>query len=158
VGNIAFDPPVDISGAAPLPPRERRVFGNVISTGWFDTLGIRVIAGRDITERDRLGTMPIAVVNDAFGRKFLGAASPLDHFITLPDLMVQPAPNVPLRIVGVVANSVYLSVREAPTPTMYIPMEQHDEPFFLRSSGAVTLSVRSRNGSPARLARSIEAA
>lgn len=158
VSNVAFDPPIDVSGGEPLPVRERRVFGNLISPGWFKTVGIPLIAGRDITASDGFGTAPIAVVNQAFARKFLKGASPLDHSVTLPELMTRPGPNVPLRIVGVVADSVYISLRELPQATMYIPIGQHDEPFFLRTSGSVNLVVRSSSGSPARLARSVAAA
>jgi putative ABC transport system permease protein len=72
--------------------------------------------------------------------------------------MTEPARNVPLRIVGVVADAVYVSLREAPQPTMYLPYRQHNEAFFMRALGSVSLSVRSNSGSPARLAKSVVAA
>jgi putative ABC transport system permease protein len=87
VSNIAFEPPIDVSGSGPLLPRERVVYGNVISPGWFNTFRIPLVAGRDLTEDDRVGTTPVVVVNQAFARKFLKGASPLDHTITLPTLM-----------------------------------------------------------------------
>jgi hypothetical protein len=37
-------------------------------------------------------------------------------------------PNVPVRIVGVVADAVSLSLRESPQPTIYLPLEQRNEP------------------------------
>jgi putative ABC transport system permease protein len=158
VSNIAFDPPVDVSGSGPLSRRERIVFGNVISPGWFNTFRIPLVAGRDLTHDDRVGAPPVAVVNRAFARKFLKGASPLDHTITLPAAMTEPSPNPPLRIVGVVADAVYLSLRESPRATMYLPLEQHDEPFFARALGSVSLNVRSNSGSPARLTKSVVAA
>jgi putative ABC transport system permease protein len=70
----------------------------------------------------------------------------------------EPSRNVPLRIVGVVADAVYVSLRESPQPTMYLPLEQHDEPFFLRGLGSVNLNVRPNSGSPVQLAKSVVAA
>ena len=97
----------------------------------------------------------MAIVNPAFSHRFLNDANPLDHFITLPDVMLQPSPNVPIRIVGVVADAVYGSLRELPQPTMYLPMAQHQGPFFLRNSGTVNLNIRAASASPALLAKSV---
>lgn len=130
----------------------------MVSPSWFRTYGIPLIAGRDLTDADRGGSTPVVIVNDAFGKRYFPGANPLDHFITLPEVMVSPSPNVPMRIVGVVADAVYASLREAPRPTMYLPIAQHAEPFFIRSLATVNLSVRARAGSPAQLTRSIAAA
>ncbi len=158
VSNIAFDPPIDVSGSGPLSAAERRVFANVISPGWFNTLGIPLVAGRDLTAVDRIGTPPVAIVNQAFARRFLKGADPIDHTITFPAVMTAPARSEPIRIVGVVADAVYLSLRESPQPTMYVPIAQRDEPFFARALEHVSVNVRSAGGSPERLARSVEAA
>ena len=158
VNNVAFDPPIDVSGGGPLSARERKVFANVISPGWFHTMGIPFVAGRDLTDDDRLGAPLVAVVNRAFAQRFLNGASPLDHTITLPAVMTTPARNLPIRIVGVVADAIYLSLRERPQPTMYLPIGQHDESFFVRALEHVILNVRSDGGSPARLAKSVTAA
>jgi len=157
VSNLVFDPPIEVSGGRALALAERRVYSNMISPGWFHTFGVPLVAGRELTEADRVGTEPVAVVNQAFAGRFLSGASPLDHFITLPDLMVQPAPNVPIRIVGVVADAVYVSLRESPKATMYLPIAQHDEPFFVRGLESVNVNVRAGAGSPALIARSVAA-
>jgi ABC-type antimicrobial peptide transport system permease subunit len=57
--------------------------------------------------------------------------------------------------VGVVADAVYGSLREPPQPTMYLPMAQHQGPFFLRNSGTVNLNIRAVNASPALLVKSV---
>jgi putative ABC transport system permease protein len=127
VSNLVMDPPVNISGANVA---STRVYSNAVSAHWLEVYGIPVVAGRGLRDTDALGTTPVAVVNDAFARRFFGAASPIDQFVTLPELMVRPSPNVPLRIVGIVADSVYVRLRELPQPTMYMPMVQHQNPFF----------------------------
>jgi putative ABC transport system permease protein len=158
VSNVAFDPPIDVSGGTALSLRERRVLGNVVSPGWFNTFGVPLLAGRDLAESDRVGTELVAVVNEAFSHRYLNGANPLDHFITLPDLHFHPAPNGPIRIVGVVADAVYLSLREPPRPSMYLPLAQHDQPFMVRVLGTVNLNIRAANDSPSVLAKSVAAA
>jgi hypothetical protein len=114
---------------------------------------------RNLDEGDHAGTAPVAVVNQAFARKFLNGASPIDHTITLPSLMTdEPARNVPLRIVGVVADALYVTLRESLQPTMYFPLRQYNDAFFARALGSLSLNVRSNSGSPARLTKSVVAA
>jgi predicted permease len=157
VSDLAFDPPIQVSGGRDLPPAERRVYTNTISADWFRAYGMRIVEGRPLTDADRIGTEPVAVVNQAFAARFLGGANPIDHFIMLPEVLVQPKPNVPVRIVGVVADAVYLSLRETPQATMYLPIAQRDEPFVVRNLGTINLSIAARTGSPDGLARSVAA-
>ena len=72
--------------------------------------------------------------------------------------MTAPARNLPIRIVGVVADAIYVSLRESPHPTIYLPIDQHDELFFARALEHVGVNVRSDGGSPGRLAKSVTAA
>lgn len=155
VSNMVMDPPVSVSGTNVA---STRVYSNAVSAHWLEVYGIPVVAGRGLLDTDGLGTTPVAVVNKAFARRFFGASSPIDQFITLPELMVRPSPNVPLRIVGVVADAVYVRLRELPQPTMYMPMVQHSNPFFAGSYSAVNLNIRARAGSPSQLARGVAAA
>ena len=75
-----FTPPLSISG---VPDFEGRLSGNLISGGWFTTFGTPVIAGRDLTDRDVKGAPRVAVINQAFARRFFPGASPLGHTISL---------------------------------------------------------------------------
>ena len=158
MSDLVFDPPIDVSGSRPVSARERFTYAHLVSSEWFNTFGIALVAGRNLDESDRVGTPPVAVVNQAFARKFLNGASPLDHTITLPSVMTEPARNVPLRIVGLVEDAVYVSLRESPQPTMYFPFRQHNEALFMRALGSVSLNVRSTSGSPTRLTKSVVAA
>ncbi len=71
VGGLSFSPHVEVSGDVSLPENESHSFGNLISPGWFGTFGTPLIAGRNLTDRDRKGAPPVVVVNQAFARKFL---------------------------------------------------------------------------------------
>lgn len=92
---------------------DRDVHMNAVSPGFFATLGIRLIAGRDFDERD---SRPVgetgrrsAVVNEAFVRRYLAGRNPLGAHIgqgSGPDVK----PNI--EIVGVVADFSYRGLRQ----------------------------------------------
>jgi predicted permease len=157
LADAVFDPPIDVSGSAQRSPRERSTYAYLITPGWFSTFGVGLLAGRDFAETDREGTPLVAIVNQAFAKKFLNGASPLEHAITLPAVMYAPAPVAPLRIIGVVGDAVYGSVREPLQSTMYLALAQHGT-FFLRGLGSISLNVRAAHGSPAALTKSVMAA
>jgi hypothetical protein len=155
MSNLVFDPPIGVSGTRIVSPH---MYGNVISPGWFEAYGIPIVSGRTILETDDEHSEPVVVVNEAFVRRYFAGSTPLGQFLTLPDVMVRPAPNVPLRIVGVVADAIYVRMRETPQPTIYLPLVQHQNPLFAGSYATINLNVRSSTGAPSHLARSIASA
>ena len=72
---------------APEPPEDKRgAHINMVSPGWFATYRTRLLAGRDLTAADRAGAPAVAVVNEAFVRRFLpGTDNPLGR-------VIRPAP------------------------------------------------------------------
>ena len=76
-----------------------------ITPGFFDTIGARMLAGRAINEDDNGNTRHVAVINDAFAKKFFGNQNPIgQHFGPAP---VRNAGTY--EIVGVVQNIHYVS-------------------------------------------------
>jgi putative ABC transport system permease protein len=135
-----FTPPLTISGAEV----EGRLSGNLISAGWFSAFGIPMIAGRDLSDRDVKGTPRVALVNQAFARKFFPDASPLGQTITL---YPRSSREMPMAIVGVVGDAVYSSLRAPVPPTWYSPLAQFDLPEFPGPS-VLSLTARSKTDSP----------
>jgi len=92
---------------------DRVVHLNAVSPGFFATLGARMVAGRDFDERDSLpvreGGQRVAIVNEAFVKRYLGVGSPLGARIGTGS-----GPNVKpdVEIIGIVANISYRGVRE----------------------------------------------
>jgi len=124
---------------------------NLVSPGWFRTLGTRIVAGREFADADRVGTSPVAVVNEAFVRKFLNSSNPLGQVVRTG--IVGPNAGA-AEVVGVAEDAVYSSLREPAPPTVYFPLAQ------LQSvpPASLTLTVRSAAGSPLQMARSVAAA
>jgi ABC-type antimicrobial peptide transport system permease subunit len=94
---------------------------------------------------------PVAIVNEAFARKYFGGANPIGRRIRFPGGPTRPA--VEREIVGYVEDAVYRALREPVPPTTYLPMTQQPEmPSFM------SVSVRAAGGSPALLTKSLAAA
>jgi predicted permease len=138
--------------APPANASAARTYANVVSPGWFDTMGTPIIAGRDFTNDDRRGTRPVVIVNETWARTFVNGANPIGHTIEV----VYPYAGTPMEIVGLVADAVWVWLRDPPPATMYMPFAQFDA--GPGSMGSVNLVVRSTSGPPALLARSVTSA
>jgi predicted permease len=134
-----------------LSERDRIVNMNTVTPGWFDTYGIPIEAGRDFERGDRRGAPDVAIVNQAFVKKYLDGGHAIGRVLRQPARPTEE--NPPLQIVGVVKDSVYRSVREPAPAIVFRPLAQMDRfPPFL------SISLRSATGSPMLLTRSIAAA
>lgn len=93
-----------------------RVQVNRVGEGFFDTVGIPLVAGRFIDHRDIRPNSDAVVVNELFVRRFLPNQNPLGRRFGL-----DPRDNSRFQIVGVVRNSRYNSLRDDLAPTAYEP-------------------------------------
>jgi hypothetical protein len=104
----------------PEDPRNR-VWRNAITPGWFGTMGIRLLSGRDFDDRDRIGSPLVAVVNEAFVRRYLRNQQVIGQ-----TLRMDSATGPRYEIVGLVADAVYTAPRDGMLPTMYEPLAQRE--------------------------------
>ena len=91
-----------------------------IGAGFFTTMQIPLLLGRDIDERDRPGAPIVAVVNEAFARRSFGDRNPLGQHLALE----AKCTTCDIEVVGVSANSLYGSLKKAPEPTIYLSFAQ----------------------------------
>ncbi len=96
-----------------------------VSPAFFSTLGIPLVAGRDLTARDRLGAPKVAVVNQSFVKYFFQDENPLGRRIRFGRCPKPEdcAANF-MEIVGVVKDSMHGSLKEPPTRRVYPPIAQ----------------------------------
>ncbi|MEO7190861.1 MAG: ABC transporter permease [Vicinamibacterales bacterium] len=106
------------------PDRTRMTWMNAVSPGWFQTMGLRVVSGRDFDTGDVPDGTPVAIVNEAFVRRFLADRAPLGARV----LAGGPRDRTDYHIVGVVSDAVYRSAREGAVPTLFMPETQSDSP------------------------------
>jgi len=66
-------------GDGPMLPEDnrKRVWRNAITPGWFETMGIPLRNGRGFNDRDRVGSPLVAIVNEAFARRYLLGQQPI---------------------------------------------------------------------------------
>jgi len=143
IGFRAMSAVIETPDEPSLSENDRTVHKNLITPDWFRTLGTRLHRGRDFDSGDREGEARVAIVNQAFARRFLEGREPLG-------LLVREDLGSELQIVGLVEDAVYRSVREPAPPTIYLPLTQEtsEAPVF-------NLVVRPEAGSPALLSRSV---
>jgi len=151
---VRFTPAITVPGNA-MPADGVRILTNPVSADWFKTFGTRLLSGRDFDARDRASSTPVVVVNEAFAARYFAGRNAVGETITE---IIDPAQRRSLQIVGLVQNAAFVSVRDAIEPTMYAPLAQRLEAVPLAFVPALTISVRSRTGSPANLRSEIAAA
>ena len=107
---------ISVTGYVPSPDEDMTVEFNAISTGYFATVGIPLISGRDFTRVDDDKSAPVAIINQSMAAKYWPGRDPTgDHFLVKDQL---------LQVVGVAKDSKYRSMRENPAPFYYVSIRQ----------------------------------
>ncbi len=118
------------------------VLYNAVSPHYFETLGIGLLRGRDLSRADDEASSRVAVVSEAMAKKFWPNQDAVGKRFTM-----QSDPAHPLEVVGVVRNSRITGVSGPFEPCFYLPLSQH------YVSGA-TLQIRTA-ADPALMARPV---
>lgn len=110
--------PVSVDGYTPKQDENMGSRFDHIGPGYFSTLGIPVLIGREIGPQDSTGTIRPAVVNQTFVRRFFSGANPIGKHIrdTYPGNVQE------MEVVGVVADAKYNDLREEARPRVYAPL------------------------------------
>jgi predicted permease len=104
----------DFEGA---PIEEQPVLNN-ISPGYFATLGIPIVAGRDFTAQDVVPAN-YAVINESFAREYFPGRDPIGQRFGLVNDMEPASPDT--EVIGVIPDRKYRDLRETPPPQAYFP-------------------------------------
>jgi predicted permease len=87
---------------------------------YFETIGTRLLRGRTIEEHDTPAARHVAVINQAFARKFFPADDPIGRHLGIGDA----SHSGDFEIVGIVEDAKYLRAREEAWPTFFVPLLQ----------------------------------
>jgi putative ABC transport system permease protein len=140
-----------IAGQPPVDPSAQPGSGfNLVTPDYFRTFGIQITQGRGFTDQDVAGTLPVAMVNETFVKKFLAGVDPLTQRVIVrrPEQALM-GPPVEWQIVGVYRDVINRNVREKIAPEIDVPFWQ-DPLIFMK------VSVRT-NSDPAAMTNSIAA-
>ncbi|MBS1854719.1 MAG: ABC transporter permease [Acidobacteria bacterium] len=116
--------------------RDTQAWVNGISPGYWRTMGVPLLGGRDFDDGDVAGRPKAAIVNRAFARHFFGDRSPIGLRITL-DTGRGAQPDT--EIVGLVADSLYEGPRQGMRRQVFFPFPQMNQSvgtaFYVRTAG-----------------------
>jgi putative ABC transport system permease protein len=110
---------VNVEGFPSGPDIDTNSRMNEINAGYFRTLGIPLIAGREFTIADTTGAPRVAIVNEAFAQKFK-----LGREAVGKRMAVGGNTNLDIEIVGLVQNAKYSQVKQQVPPIYFLPYRQ----------------------------------
>jgi predicted permease len=114
---------IGIDGA-PVPTNlTRTVYFNAVSPGYFRTVGMRLLRGRDFTNADDATASKVVVINDSLARGFFGDADAIGRRITVG----RNKSRRDLEIIGTVSDAKYQRLQETPRAIAYLPYKQLSE-------------------------------
>jgi predicted permease len=135
---------IDPYSTGPLAPMEARadtesedqtVYANRVSRGFFRTLGIPLLAGRDFEAGDDVGSPALGIVNETLARRFWPGANAIGKRLLL-------AGGTAIEVVGLAPDLREESVEAAPAPLLFLPLTQ-------RPVSTATFLVKTTLGAPA---------
>jgi predicted permease len=115
-----WDSSMSVEGYEPKPGENMNPYCNAVSPGYFKTMGIALVAGRDFDDRDARyetvvpepNTPPsfkVAIVNESYAKHYFGDRGPIGRHIGFG---INPGTKTPIEIIGVVKDAKYTGVRD----------------------------------------------
>ena len=124
---------LEIEGYVPTRDEQMMIHRATVPPGYFEFMGIPLLEGREFTERDDEHAPQMQmIVNETFARRFFHGRDPIGRKVRMESSLA--------TIVGLVKDSKYNSLVEAPLPFFYVPFRQWFRPglnfsVFLRTAG-----------------------
>lgn len=129
---------LEVEGYVPGPNENMKIYRDLVSPGYFDSMKIALVEGRDFDWHDDPTTERVMIVNQEFARRFLPNRNPIGHRVH--------GWGEWFTIIGVAKDSKYHRVTENPQPYFYIAIRQIFRPeygltFHVRTSGSVSEAI-----------------
>ena len=100
---------------------------NRVSPGYFRTMDIPILSGRDFDDRDTMSAPMVAIVNQTFADRLTGGADPVGRRFRIEATPVTP--ELTYEIVGLARNAIYQFLREQPRPLVFLAAAQTARPW-----------------------------
>ncbi len=132
LGGSSWGGSVNVEGFEAGPDTDRSSRLNAVGPGYFSTLGIPLVSGREFEAADRLGAPKVAVVNETFAKKFGLGRNAVGALMRPGGL----SGALDIEIIGLVKDAKYSEVKGAAPPLYFTPYRQAE------SIGAMSFYVR----------------
>ncbi len=131
-----WDSSMSVEGHQIKDGEDMQAFMNAVSPGYFKTMGIPLLAGRDVEDRDRGDDVRVAIVNRKFATHFFGSpGAAIGRHIGFG---TGPKSKLNIEIVGVVEDTLYEGPREGVHRQAFVPYAQFKFPaqltWYVRTS------------------------
>ena len=127
---------VSVEGFPAEPDTDTHTNLNMVGPDFFKTVGMQMIAGRDFTRSDTLSSPKVAIVNEAFAKKFNLGANPIGRRVG------QGRTNkLDTEIIGLVKDAKYSEIKQPVPPVLFTPYRQQERTdsmfFYVATSGSM---------------------
>jgi predicted permease len=112
-----WDNDVSVQGFAKTPDTDADGYYNAVGPSYFGSMGVPLLSGREFTQADVVGAPKVAIVNEAFAKKFGLGANAVGKLMGEGDSLNRV-------IVGLVKDSRYSDVKQAMRPVYFLPYKQ----------------------------------
>jgi predicted permease len=129
-----WDSSMSVEGHKAKDGEDMQAFMNALSPGYFETMGVPILEGRDFDRRDVKENAKVAIVNRKFAQHFFGNKSAVGRHIGFGG---GPGSKLDIEIVGVAEDTLYEGPREGVRRQVFIPAwSKNGAAFYVRSSVA----------------------
>jgi predicted permease len=119
--------------------KDQSAFNNVVSAGFFRTMGIPLLAGREFDEHDTATSPKVMVLSESLARKAFPGVNPIGRHVRAHFHPREGKAGTLVQVVGVCADSRYWSLKQDPVGMFYEPYTQTDNLDY-----GVTYEIRTR--------------
>jgi predicted permease len=127
-----WDSSMTVEGHTAKDGEDMQAFMNSLSPGYFGTMGIPILEGRDFDRRDMKDESKVAIVNQRFAKHYFGDKSAVGRHLGRGN---GPKTKVDVEIIGVVADTLYEGPREGVRRQVFIPnWGKNGVAFYVRTS------------------------
>jgi predicted permease len=137
---------VSVEGFEAGPDTDTHSNYNEVGPDYFRTMGIQILAGREFTRADRLDSPKVAIVNEAFARKFNLGRDAVGKRIGTGQGSGGGSAPLDIEIVGLARDAKYSEVKGAVRPVFFRPYRQNERVgyinFYVRTSGPSDQLIR----------------
>ena len=123
---------LEVEGYQAGPGESMQINRYLVAPGYFGLLRTPLLQGRDFNDRDDWDTLPVMIVNESFARRYFHGANAVGRRVRCWGKWN--------TVVGVVQDSRYFNIAEAPRPHFFAPFRQHADSrgqlyFFIKTAG-----------------------
>jgi predicted permease len=111
-------------GETPNPDKDQSAWNNAVGSGFFHTMGIPILAGRDFNENDTASAPKVGILSESLARKAFPDQNPIGKRFLAHFHPSEGKPGDLIEVVGISGDTRYWSLKQDPVGMFYQPYQQ----------------------------------